>query len=621
LIENHKKRVEKKWLEERAHGSLFTVSSRALLVLVSAWGLMNGPAARGNPGVGSNRTSDRLVVSVNVHLLENAGTVTKRVANILTNRLQEFSEVNAVTSKTDGLQIYLGIKPGIGPEGFRISDGLGGAIRITGNDERGLLYGAGQFLHTSVYHDHGFIPSHWRGVSVPKLPVRGMYLATHFGNYYEGAPIEDVKRYVEDLSLWGINSYLVWFGIDAYDGIDDPKAQAMLARLRALLQTVKDLGLNASLGCVANDGYANSPVELRADSTVGHDGYHADMVLFTRLPNLGTELCPSKPGVPELEVKYCEEKFTAFKSIGLDYWFIAPYDNGGCSCSNCAPWGANGYLRMAELEAHAYRRAFPNGKVILSTWYFDRFVDGEWAGMTDKFKRQKPDWADYIMTGDYGGKIPRYPLTHGSPGGLPMLNFPEISMYQHFPWGGYGANPLPKYLNSQWDASKTRLSGGFPYSEGIYEDINKVMVAQLYWSPDKPAEQTLREYIAFNFSPGVVDDVSRVMDILEHNLQRTREDKDGVTRFILPNTDGAPEAFRLVEQADAQLRDRVRSSWRWRIVFLRALIDSELVKHQFRVSDKCVAAFQELTTIYHEEHARGLMAPPLNVSGVVSSAP
>jgi len=41
---------------------------------------------------------------------------------------------------------------------------------------------------------------------------------------------------------------------------------------------------------------------------------------------------------------------------------------------------------MAELEARAYRRAFPKGKVILSLWYFDKWIDGEWAGITDKFK-------------------------------------------------------------------------------------------------------------------------------------------------------------------------------------------------------------------------------------------
>jgi len=555
----------------------------------------------------------RPVMSVNIHLPRKAGAVTQRVADILAARLQEYAGVKIVTSRKADLHVYLGIQPGIGLEGFNISDGPRGGVNILGNDERGLLYGVGKFLHTSTFDGHGFTPGSWRGISVPKLPVRGMYLATHFQNFYEEAPIEEVERYIEDLSLWGVNSYLVWFGIDAYDGIDDPKARAMLARLRALLKLVKDLGLNASLGCVANDGYKNSPVELRADSTVGHDGYTK---ISAPLCNLGPELCPSKPGVLELELKFCQQKFDAFKNVGLDYWFIWPYDNGGCTCAKCAPWGINGFLRMAEPEARAYRRAFPNGKVILGLWYFDKWREGEWAGITDKFNQQKPDWVDYVMADDFGGKYPQYPLTHGTPGGLPMLNFPEISMYACHPWGGFGANPLPKYLQSLWDASKSKLSGGFPYSEGIYEDANKVMVAQLYWDPEKPTGTTLREYIAFNFSPQVVSQVSQAMATLERNLPRAQHNVKGTTKFVLQNTDGVEEAYRLINEADAALPDRVRASWRWRIVYLRALIDSELVKHQARVSRKCLAAFQELTTIYHAQHANPTLRPPTNVAGV-----
>ena len=177
---------------------------------------------------------------------------------------------------------------------------------------------------------------------------------------------------------------MVWFGMEEFNGINDPKAQAMLARLRALLKIVKDLGLNVSLGCICNDGYKNSPAELRADgSTVDHKGYHTKM--GNGIYNLGNELCPSKPGVPEMEMGLCRERFNAFKGIGVDYWFIWPYDNGGCTCPKCAPWGANGYLRMAEPLARAYRREFPKGKVVLGTWYFDRWGIGEWDGITAKF--------------------------------------------------------------------------------------------------------------------------------------------------------------------------------------------------------------------------------------------
>ena len=133
----------------------------------------------------------------------------------------------------------------------------------------------------------------------------------------------------------------------------------------------------------------------------------------------------------------------------------------------------------------------------------------------------------------------------------------------------------------------------------------------------KADDGNMREYIAFNFSPAVVGPVIRALDIMERNLERSREDKDGVTRFIMKHTDGAEEAYRLICEADSKLPARVRSSWRWRVMYLRALIDSELVKHQFRVSRKCVATFQELTVIYHEQNADGRMCPPNDVAGVV----
>jgi hypothetical protein len=127
----------------------------------------------------------------------------------------------------------------------------------------------------------------------------------------------------------------------------------------------------------------------------------------------------------------------------------------------------------------------------------------------------------------------------------------------------------------------------------------------------------MREYIAFNFSPEVVDPVSRAMDTLERNLARSRQDANGATKFSMLKTDGAEEAYHLLTEADAKLPARVRSSWRWRVVYLRALIDSELVKHQFRVSRKCVTAFQELIDIYHEQNAHPALRPPTDAAGVV----
>ena len=404
-----------------------------------------------------------------------------------------------------------------------------------------------------------------------------------------------MTRYIEELSLWGANSFLFWFETVSYDSFNDPKAQAMIVRLRTLLKTVKSLGLDTSLGCVANAGYKNSPMGLRADSnTEGHRGYHVNM--GKQIFNFGPELCASKPGVLEMELGYCQEKFDAFRDIGLDYWFIWPYDNGGCTCPKCAPWGSNGYLRLAEPLARAYHRAFPQGKVILSAWSFDRWAIGEWEGIAARFSAQKPDWAQYLMA-DNVDEYPRYPLEHSIPGGLPLLNFPEISMWGQFPWGGYGANPQVDRIQARWDQSKRKLSGGFSYSEGIFEDLNKVAYLQLYWQPDRPALETVKEYVAFEFSPQVVGDVTSAVRILETNHHRDNIQQSAV------------RAFQLLEQADAKLSSQARCAWRWRILYLRGLIDREMYRNRLGQAKAEVLqqAIAELTKIYHAENAYGAM--------------
>ncbi len=539
------------------------------------------------------------VKSLRLVLPPQPGPVVENIGRVFARQVKRRCDAKVVSQGEAPLTVELTIEPGIGAEGFKIADGPKGTIHISGNDARGVLYGVGKLLHTSTYDTQGFTPSAWRGVSVPKMPVRGIYFATHFHNYYHVAPIEEVTRYLEDLSLWGPNSFLVWFGMEEFNGINDPKAQAMLARLRAVLKTAKDLGLNASLGCICNEGYANSPVSLRADdSTVNHPGYHADVTGGNRITNLGPELCPSKPGVTEMELGYCKEKFDVFKDIGLDYWSIWPYDNGGCTCSKCAPWGANGYLRMAEPVARAYRRAFPNGKVILSTWYFDRWAVGEWDGITAKFKAKKPDWVDYILADNFED-YPRYPLDKGVPGGLPLLNFPDISMYGQYPWGGYGANPHPGRLQQRWNETKKNLSGGFPYSEGIYEDVNKVICTRLYWEPDRPAIETVRDYAAFEFSPEVADSVTSVVKLFEENHFRNKIGRSAVT------------ACQLIDRADAKLTPQARSGWRWRLFCIRAAIDQEMYRNtQGQGREKVFRqAYEELMKISHAENAMPMMRP------------
>jgi len=537
--------------------------------------------------------------SVHVDLPSNPGSIARLAGTLLEQRIAERSGVKFAAADKSAVRIELGLEPGIGTEGFRITDGPGGSVRILGNDERGLLYGVGKFLRDARYDLGRFTPGAWRGTSAPRCPMRGIYLATHFNNYYEAATLQEIERYVEDLSLWGYNLLALAYPHWQYAGPDDPAARAMAEHLRRIMLAGKRVGMRVTLGDALNGGFTSTPKELRCTPVPDPLGRHG---------NFGVNLCPSKSAARQLLLRNWERLLDEFADPGLDcvtYW---PYDEGGCGCADCWPWGARGYLSLARDVSALVRKKAPQTKIILSTWTFDTPPVGEWEALSQALAADR-SWADYIQA-DAHEDFPRFPLDRGAPGGLPLLSFPEISMWGQGPWGGYGANPLPARLQRLWDQTDRKLAGGTPYSEGIYEDMNKAICAQFYWDPERPALATVREYAAFEYSPDVAEDVVNVVQAFEKNHKR--EDIGA----------SAERTFLRVKEIDSKLEPRVRASWRWRIVYLRALIDSEMFKTRGKLEGQALqAAFRELTVIYHAEHSHSMPIHPPEVNGVPISGP
>ena len=211
---------------------------------------------------------------VSVVLPKKASPVVTNIVTVLTRQITQRCAARITNSGDAPLVVELTLAPRIGSEGFRSEDRPDGGVRIVGNDERGLLYGAGKFLRTSRYDQGGFSPGSWRGTSVPQKTVRGIYFATHFHNFYHDAPIEEVQRYVEDLGLWGFNVLGFWYDMRyAGDGFDDPKAKQLRKRLSAIGQAAKRSGLDVALLFIANESYESAPAALRADAK-GMRGAH-----------------------------------------------------------------------------------------------------------------------------------------------------------------------------------------------------------------------------------------------------------------------------------------------------------------------------------------------------------
>ncbi len=535
-----------------------------------------GAAFPGVVAAGSERASDP-GNEVRVRIEAQADPLISRTYAILKDRVEQRCQARLVLSESEA-NIILAVDSHLPVEAFRVED-VGAAVRVCGGSPRGLLYGVGKFLRTSRY-DASFQPSSWRGVLSPRGTVRGMYFATHFHNYYVQAPEAEVTRYMEDLALWGVNAIMAVFPMINLRGWEDPEAEPAMAMLRRYAKAAKELGLLFTTG-LGNTLFIGAPDSIRA----------------TRLPdpmgrrgNSGHPICPSIPEGHEYIVSNTRRLFEKLSDVGLDLACYWPYDEGGCACAKCMPWGSNGYLKLSRDLTNVGREYFPNLKTILSTWMFDTPPEGEWQGLSDALARDE-DWLDYILA-DAHEDFPRYPLDVGIPGKRPLLNFPEISMWGNWPWGGVGANPLPGRFQRLWDQVKHVVEGGFPYSEGIYEDMNKAVVAQFYWAPDRSARDTLEEYIEYEFGPGVRSDVLSLVDILEAAAGASYQKKP-------VSEDEARRARSLAERAHAKLPEWGQKNWRWQILRLRAILDHERFAGDGLTTPEAEAALLRLIEIYH----------------------
>jgi len=191
-------------------------------------------------------------------------------------------------------------------------------------------------------------------------------------------------------------------------------------------------------------------------------------------------------------------------------------------------------------------------------------------------------WVDYLMV-DSHNAFPRYPLEHEVI--KPIVNFPEISMWGLMPWSGFGANPLPQRFQRFWDESKRILSGGMPYSEGIYEDISKIQCVGYYWEPDRHYRDILAEYIGYEYSREVCDSTLKLLECIEEN-------HTAVATGELPDLETSHRAVMLAKEIDACLSERAKKAWRWRILYIRAILDEK--RYEAYLKDHRMEPLKEL---------------------------
>ena len=516
----------------------------------------------------------------NINMPEEAFGILEKAARRVLN-------VRAVTLGEE-YPVSLRIDPALSGERYVIEAQDGGCC-IAASDALSIFAAFGRFLRLSSFDGWGgFAP--FEGVLdfTPKKKLRGMYFATHFDNFYHSAPIEKVCEVVEDLALRGCNSLLVWFDMHHFNSMDDEGAQSLVGRLRAILGYANKIGIGGSLTMISNEGFASSPVELRAEWAV-QNGYHA-----TPDSHYHVEICPSKEGGIDEILRERREVLSFFADLKIDYIVYWPYDQGGCTCKDCAPWGSNGFLRLLPHFKALVAELMPRTEIILSAWYFDKFTSGEWEGLLDNIAG-----IPYVLSFFENGILPEIIRERGLPEGVEFIEFPEISMRGCSPWGGYGASHLAAFLDRTNETSRNIYGGAFPYSEGVFEDANKFIELALYSGECESALEALRLYMKFEFCTDS-DELFEAFALTEKTLERKRTRIENI-KVTLTDPSEVEHIREVFEKYNEILPQNITSARNFKLFYLRALIDSEITRNDgYSIrSEICQKAMSEIDEIYY----------------------
>jgi len=452
----------------------------------------------------------------------------------------------------------------LGDEGFIIQGGEDQPVYVAAHTPRGVLYGIGKLLRQIVFSTGSMYIPRMDIVSCPDKSVRGIYFATHFGNWYCQAELEAVREYLEELALWGVNELLVWFDISHYRSLEE--GQPMLSRLASFEAFARDVGMRVGRIAIANEGFKGQTGTGRAmlsKNSFDESDYHPLRARDREFGGYDTDICPSQPAGRAMILSNKEQVFAQMPPI--DSLWLWPYDQGGCNCATCTPWPAT-FMDLNREIASTGARYLPDMTINVSAWWFEGHQSGEddaFFTFLSEENELEPSWFKYILAGAAEAKRWKQegrvlPKRH------PVVLFPEISMFDCVPWGGKGANPAPRRFAAEYADISDSIVGAFPYSEGIYEDMNKVIWSQFMWYGAEAIETITQEYCRYYFGAAMERQAEQFIYQLED---------------LVIGDEAGGSAERLATEADeisGQMEEWARQSWRWKLLAARCHIQASV---------------------------------------------
>jgi hypothetical protein len=468
-------------------------------------------------------------------LPEGATVPIHKSAQMLAEEIEKRTQLRLKTvtaDSGDGPALVLRLAAGGKPEGFGFVSSNPGerpVATVTGNDDRGFVFGTGYLLRQlHMSRQRLELDSSRHITTAPVVPIRGHQLGYRpKTNSYDGWTVPMWEQYIRELAIFGTNT-IELIPPRSDDARDSPHFP--LPPLEMMVEQSRiaaEYGLGVSIWYPAMDrDYANpETVELALKEWAE---------VFRRLPRIDAVFVPGgDPG--HTEPKYL--------------------------------------MALLEKQTVSLHRYHPRAQMWVSPQSFSK----EWMAEFYGLLKAEPAWLLGVVYGPQ--TMDTLPVVRAAvPARYPIRFYPDIthSMHSQFPvpdWdaayalteGREGINPRPLGEAAIFQKFRPFTAGFVTYSEGCNDDVNKIVWSSLGWNPDADIKTVLTEYGRLFIGDEWADRFAEGLLGLERNWKGP----------LIRNT-GVDEALAQFEEMERQATPQMRLSWRFQQALYRAYYDGFL---------------------------------------------
>lgn len=461
-------------------------------------------------------------------------------------------------------------------EGFRLSiSSYAGrpAVLVVGNDERGVLFGAGRLLR-ELHMEPGSvkISDTLEITSAPKYALRGHQLGYRPKcNSYDAWDLPVWEQYFRDLAVFGCNA------IELIPPRSDDDASSPHFPRPPLEMMVGMSGLADSYGL---DVWAWFPAMDRDYSSV--ETVDASLrewgEVFSRLPRLDAVFVPGgDPG-------HTQPKFL---------------------------------MALLEKQTANLHRFHPKAQMWVSPQGFNQAWMEEFLQI---LKQESPSWLTGIVFGPQVRlSLPR--LRELVPKKYPIRHYPDIThsrqcQYPVPDWdvayavteGRECINPRPLDEAIIFRQTQPYTIGFLTYSEGCNDDVNKTIWSSLGWDPDMEVKEILRQYSRYFIGERYAESFAEGLMALERDWRGP----------LLANAE-VEKTFRHFKALERSASPADLKNWRFQQALFRAYYDGAV---KTRLAAETTAEAKALGILERSsdplaalEAAEVALSQPMNANG------